>query len=181
MMKLTYRRAILSVCEDLTNPHGQPMPIGVLLIGDLTGNGTQDGLDGSRWAGAVVVQPAFVDPFMAEHINDALSIVKERISLLVEEQADVPAEDILHGLYSMLRNTLSVTSIGGEQSVEVHAASEELYGSAVIDVATRELTTELDHITKSLDQQIQEWRKRAAAPRQKSALVAKQVEVWAVV
>jgi len=173
MMKLTYRRAILSFCEDLTDPNARAWPVGVLLIGDLTSeDGKPNKLDQSRWGAAVVLQPDFGNPFIAEHLSDALAIVKEHIDRAVHEKPDAPSDEILHALYTKLRNSLFVSSVSEQpELVEVHAVNEELYGSAMLDLANRELQKEVRTLVEDLKQ-------NASAPTARTTVRSQQTEVW---
>jgi hypothetical protein len=129
-MKLTYRNAILSFCADLTDPDAKSLPIGTLLIGEV---------EESRLAAAVVFQPTGADPFATEHLSDALAIIKEHINRVLEDKPDAPSLDILQALYSALRNSLFVSAIGDEKTVELKAEMVELCGHEVTQLAANEL------------------------------------------
>lgn len=166
MKKMTYRGAILSFCEDLTDPDARSLPVGVLLIGDL---------DGSRFGAAIVLQPKVDNIFVSEHLSDALAIVKEHITDVMKEKPEAAAEDVLHELYLRLRNSLFVSSIGDEQQVEVHAAMEELYDMSLVEVAAGELGKELQKAVAAT-RQAQPTSAARVTPRP----VRSQSEVWSL-
>ena len=163
MMKLKYQRAILSFCEDLTDPNAISLPIGILLIGDL---------GESRLGAAVVCQPTVENQFVAEYLVDALAIVKEHIAEVTKDRPEAPIGDILHSLYTMLQNSLFVSSIGDQQEVEICAATKELYDTSIVEVAQRELNAEMRKALAELPASTLPTRDKPRHVR------AQQTEVW---
>ena len=111
-MKLTYSCAIVSFCPDLTARDAPSLPVGVLLVGEI-----------SKHRLASVLVPSVRVPRLDDITREVLMSVPDLLRLHVDEvlteDITLPAAEVLRRLHEKLRNTLFVSEISDDKVVEL--------------------------------------------------------------
>jgi hypothetical protein len=111
-VKLTYSRAIVSFCPDLTSRDAGAVPVGVFLVGDTNGEGL-----------ASLLVPRLrglrVDEITREVLMSVPDLLRLHVEEVLSENVNLPAAEILRRLHEKLRNTLFVSDISEERMVEL--------------------------------------------------------------
>ena len=142
-MKVTYHKAIISFCPDLTSPDALSLPLACLLVGE-------DG-DGKRFAASAVLVPGSslaLDPLSRDLLSDVPHLLKRHVGAVLNHlPRDAALEQILLSLHDALRNSLHVAGIASPSEIDV--AADELQ-PRLIGIALRELRSEIAAVQERL-------------------------------
>ena len=136
-MKLHYRKALVSFCQDLTNPESSSVPVGILLVAEGE-NGSLVATAAGIWAGILKL-----DPISREIITDLPQLIKRHLSEVrgsLGPNANI--DSVLFGLHDTLRNSLHVSGISETEALEVESPSDS---ARLVSIAIENIQNAVTH------------------------------------
>lgn len=126
-MRLRYRYSVVSFCPDLTKGEATSIPLAVLLVGK------------SDTAGVAVIAasqtpPTGLDPISRAVIKDLVEVIKEHVDTSFDPDAiegDVDPADVIHSFEQSLRNSIHVSFVSDERSLDAEDTAEDIVPHAI--------------------------------------------------
>lgn len=145
-MQLDYQQAVVSFCDDLTDPSARSVPIGVLVVGEVKGGLTNIYIAGVACRTSF---PTAIDPLTRDMLKAVPRLLKAHVNeSLAGTPPATPLESVLLRLYDGLRNSLHVSKIGTVRHMDLGDVGG--YEAAEIEAITWAVPRVINEALKSL-------------------------------